>query len=176
MRRIFLAQGTTRCSRGIRGLSDRRFVHGRWTHRKPAPLLRAWEAMFDVCEHGESNIGLVYYQQRGIRVYPAWRRYAVFEKWALANGYKPGLFLSRKNKCRSYSPANCFWDSFKRRVPVRCVETGERFVTIKDAAHAVKGNAYKLSRAIRRGVAFKGRHWVKIAPTPDLRRLRTIKK
>jgi len=51
----------------------------------------------------------VYYGARGITVCKAWRDYANFRQWALANGYRQGLFIDRINPDGNYTPTNCRW-------------------------------------------------------------------
>lgn len=47
------------------------------------------------------------YGERGITVAPDWEVFSVFEKWALANGYKGGLILDRRDNDGGYCPENC---------------------------------------------------------------------
>ena len=57
------------------------------------------------------------YGARGIRVceewLPAYTGTEAFVRWALANGYKPGLAIDRIDHSRGYSPDNCRWVSPK---------------------------------------------------------------
>lgn len=164
----FLARGTTRMSRGIHGLSDRRYRHGRDETPRP-PLVKAWEAMLHLCTTMRGKYSYLY-RGRNIRVCRAWRSFENFKQWALLNGYRPGLYLARKNKFWGYSPGNCFWDSFKRRVPVRCVETGEKFPTLLAASRKYDGSMTALRKALRTGGRCWGLHWQRLSLNPDLRR------
>jgi hypothetical protein len=49
----------------------------------------------------------IYYSS--VRICEEWRSTAVFIRWALANGYKPGLHLDRENPDGDYCPTNCRW-------------------------------------------------------------------
>lgn len=52
----------------------------------------------------------MYYANRGITVCDAWSEsYEAFRDWALANGYKQGLELDRRDNDKGYSPDNCRW-------------------------------------------------------------------
>ena len=49
------------------------------------------------------------YGKRGIKVCEEWQDYTRFRDWALANGYKDGLTIERKNVDGDYCPENCTW-------------------------------------------------------------------
>ena len=55
-----------------------------------------------------------YYGAKGIKVCPEWKdNFYAFRSWALANGYKYGLQLERKDTSRDYCPDNCCWATAK---------------------------------------------------------------
>ena len=47
--------------------------------------------------------------------------------------------------------------------PVQCVETGEIFNSLKEAAKSKRGDRYRLSQAARSGRTWHGLHWVFIS-------------
>ncbi|MDI6789928.1 MAG: hypothetical protein QME44_04465 [Thermodesulfobacteriota bacterium] len=47
------------------------------------------------------------YGGRGIKVCAEWQEFVPFMKWALANGYRPGLEIDRRDNDGDYSPDNC---------------------------------------------------------------------
>ena len=47
----------------------------------------------------------------------------------------------------------------KRRKPVRCVETGEIYPSIGEAAKAIEGNSPYFSQVIKNNQLYKGYHW-----------------
>ena len=50
-----------------------------------------------------------YYGARGIKICDEWKEFAVFQDWALKNGYKDGLSIDRINTDGNYEPGNCRW-------------------------------------------------------------------
>jgi hypothetical protein len=51
------------------------------------------------------------YGARGIDVCLEWQEPVAFCRWAVDNGYIPGLTLERVDNSKGYSPANCTWAS-----------------------------------------------------------------
>lgn len=78
-------------------------------------LYHSWQSMRERCGLTKcSNPQAVkYYISKGITVCRSWSRFAVFAKWALANGYHDSLSLDRKRSSRNYSPGNCRWVSMR---------------------------------------------------------------
>lgn len=70
------------------------------------------------------------YGARGISVCDEWMDFEPFCKWALDNGYAPGLDLDRADNERGYSPENCRWvprrvNANNRRVTILLTVNGE---------------------------------------------------
>ena len=54
------------------------------------------------------------YGGRGITVCRAWDKdFMNFARWALKNGYKPGLTIDRNDGDGNYEPGNCSWEDAK---------------------------------------------------------------
>ena len=65
-----------------------------------------------------------HYYDKGITICRAWLKFTTFKKWAIANGFKPGLLLDRINNSKGYYPNNC-------RFATDEISVGNRDVTIK---------------------------------------------
>lgn len=71
------------------------------------------------------------YGGRGIQVCQEWNHsFTAFKAWALANGYKLGLTIERKDSNGNYEPNNCCWIPLKeqgrnRRNTTRLTAFGE---------------------------------------------------
>jgi len=62
------------------------------------------------------NVAYKYYGARGISVCAAWRDFAPFQGWSLANGYEEGLSIDRIDNDKGYEPSNCRWTTmFQQR-------------------------------------------------------------
>lgn len=76
-------------------------------------LYRIWSNMKDRCNNPDCKV-YSDYGGRGIKVCKEWiDDFSAFQKWALANGYKEGLTIDRKNNDKGYSPDNCRWTDRK---------------------------------------------------------------
>ncbi len=76
-------------------------LHGE-SHTK---LYGVWMAMKSRCRRTKGRID---YVEKGITVCSEWiRNFPVFKKWALANGYRSGLQIDRRDNDGNYSPKNC---------------------------------------------------------------------
>lgn len=75
-------------------------------------LHRIWSSMRERCTNNK-NKSWHCYGGRGIKVCLEWDNYMNFHKWSMANGYKPGLTLDRKNNNLGYNPENCRWVTHK---------------------------------------------------------------
>jgi hypothetical protein len=69
-------------------------------------LYRVWAGMWKRCTNPRDKC-YRYYGGRGIQVALCWRSFERFKLWALAQGYRQGLTVDRKNGERGYTPANC---------------------------------------------------------------------
>lgn len=72
-------------------------------------LYGVWKSMRQRCRLPSSS-AYHHYGARGIDVCQEWYdSYLVFKAWALANGYKEGLSIDRKDPDGNYTAANCRW-------------------------------------------------------------------
>jgi len=70
-------------------------------------LLQCWSDMKQRCLNPDRD-NYKDYGGRGITIYQEWISDSTsFIKWALENGYQPGLQLDRKDNNGSYNPDNC---------------------------------------------------------------------
>lgn len=79
------------------------------THGKSKTRLYAiWEAMKR--RTGNSNQwNYKYYGGRGIKLCNEWKRFEVFQEWAVKNGYQEKLSIERVDVDGNYEPKNCTW-------------------------------------------------------------------
>jgi len=79
------------------------------THGKAkTPLHKRWLAIRTRCNNPHDN-NYKNYGAKGIKMCSEWDDFEVFEKWALANGYKPELTIDRLKNDKGYEPGNCRW-------------------------------------------------------------------
>jgi hypothetical protein len=78
--------------------------------REHLKLRSVWRAMKHRCETGAGQPYWSYYGGRGITVCREWSAsFESFMAWALANGYRSGLEIDRKDSDGHYTPDNCRW-------------------------------------------------------------------
>lgn len=90
----------------LKPYNPRNTKHGAYT--KNPTLYGVWATMKHRCED-KKRAKYKDYGARGIKVCNAWQEPNAFIEWALANGYKKGLQLDRKDNDGDYSPNNCRW-------------------------------------------------------------------
>jgi len=79
------------------------------THGKcETKLYKVWSSMKARCSNSKDK-AYPNYGGRGIFVCEEWLQFEPFYKWAMANGYKTGLTIERKNNGGNYEPSNCMW-------------------------------------------------------------------
>ncbi len=105
VRQIYNAKRQVTCGcrrKELRGSKHYLFRHG----KTPPSLYRKWMAIHERCED-KGHVGYHRYGGRGIKVCRQWDSFVVFRKWALSNGWKPGLEIDRRNNDGDYRPGNC---------------------------------------------------------------------
>lgn len=133
-------------------------------------LNRIWRGMKERC-YNESNNSYQRYGSRGILVCPEWRdNFNAFRDWALANGYREGLTIERKDNDGHYSPENCCWMTLQKqqenkstnvKVSIIDTETGTQTVTPTIAsASRVTGVNQNTIRRIIQGTPTKEKRYI----------------
>ncbi len=85
----------------------------RTTHGESRTKLHGvWGCMLNRCRD-ENSKPYKNYGGRGIKVCQEWLDFPTFRKWALANGYKEGLEIDRRDNDGNYEPGNCRWVTTK---------------------------------------------------------------
>ncbi len=82
--------------------------HIKENRRRDNSLYAVWIGIRRRCSIGSvSDEMWKRYGGRGISMCHEWEDYTVFEKWALTNGYQPGLEIDRRDNDGDYTPSNC---------------------------------------------------------------------
>jgi hypothetical protein len=106
------------------------------------PLYTSWCSMMRRCYY-KKGYHYPWYGAKGVTICEEWQEYRAFEKWALEQGYKAGMVVSRIGDVGNYEPSNCkivtaaenqYEASIRKRKPVICVETGKLYVSASEAA------------------------------------------
>lgn len=95
----------------IDALKKNKTIHGLSSH----PLRKVYDQMKSRCKKSFDK-SFCNYGARGISVCNEWdKSYIAFYNWAIANGWKKGLSIERKNNDCGYKPNNCiFADKYEQ--------------------------------------------------------------
>lgn len=105
------------------------------THKKSkSKLHRLWSIMKQRCYYlGRDNYK--YYGGRGIAVCDEWKDdFQAFYDWAMANGYREGLTIDRKDVDGNYCPENCRWITQKEQASNK---SNVRQITYNGETHTI---------------------------------------
>lgn len=97
--------GVYRRPERVRDSADARRLYATWSH------------IFRACTN-RKHADYALYGGRGATLCPDWLEFKTFRDWALRAGYRKGLWLTRKNSGKPFSPRNCEWvtrDEVRRR-------------------------------------------------------------
>lgn len=93
-----------------------RTKHGGTANFTKERLYAIWGALKYRCAHHPR------YLAKGVRVCPEWASsFESYKGWALANGYRPGLTIDRRDNDGGYCPANCRWADRNAQMRNTCV-------------------------------------------------------
>ncbi len=169
------------------GCSRRKPIsHGDCTRGSPfLRLYKVWTSMKRRTRGKVKPSSRAYACYRHVTLCTKWLKYEPFKAWALANGYRQGLFLDRIDSRKGYTPSNCRWvtpaesSAHIRWTPKRllasrraqalaakalskkvlCLDTGEVFPSIAAAVRKYGSEKTNLRRAIRTGIRLAGMRW-----------------
>jgi len=85
-----------------------RIKHGDRIGGSRTKLYMVWSNMKTRCFNPNAQ-RYSQYGARGITVCEEWMEYLPFKEWALANGYREGLYIDRMDNDGDYIPNNCRW-------------------------------------------------------------------
>ncbi len=94
------AQRCKRCSQS---------THGGCLRERRSALYVVWASMKTRC-YNPNRDRYGNYGARGIEICEEWQgSFEAFRDWSIANGYKPGLQIDRRDNDGNYEPSNCRW-------------------------------------------------------------------
>ena len=106
------------------------FKHGLTYH----PLYGVWAGMNNRCRNPNAG-NYQRYGGRGIDVCDEWKTdFKSFYDWSMANGYRKGLTLDRKDNSGNYYPDNCRWVD---RTTQQNNRRNNHYITFGDETHTL---------------------------------------
>lgn len=138
--------------------------------QKNSRLYRIWKGMKARCYCPNTESYKRWYGAKGITVCDEWRNdFAVFQEWALNNGYADNLSIDRIDNNGNYEPTNCRWatDTMQAKntkrdcKKVKILETNEIYKSIHECARAINVPAADISAFLHgKRKQVKGLHFV----------------
>ncbi len=135
-----------------------------WKYRHGAcgsALYWVWHGMKGRCkkQNRQSANVIRNYNDREISVCDDWKTAANFIAWAKSSGYRPGLFLDRKDNDKGYNPENCRWVTPKksaqnRRIVAACKVIALQLVALVESGLSIKAASESL------GVNYDRAQWM----------------
>jgi len=98
------------------------------------------------------------YGGRGIVISPEWKHFREFEKWAIENGYHPGLDIDRIDNNGNYTPDNCRFVTHKKncnnRSNCKYITFNGETKTVAEWADEYKIRPATLYKRLNKGMSF----------------------
>lgn len=143
------------CTSSKKTIGDRTKSHGLKKH----PLYESWLGMRNRCYWPRHN-RYQYYGGKGITVCDEWKDdFIAFYKWGIANGWKRGLQIDRKENDKNYCPDNCRFSTVKQQARNR---TSNVILTIDGVSRTaiewaeIAGVNYEAMRQrVKKGISHK---------------------